>query len=164
MTQINKTTRCGRMRQWLTDFAVDRIDLPAWMRRHIDQCPNCRRRTMRYARAGVALRLVRTQPHPMGLLLEANRRTITMLRRDVRELPQADALRTRLPRASWACRLSSITQSLTAAATCLLVLLAVRVGILSSITKAHDAGQQAMEQYCRMIDDAAGDPAARHIQ
>lgn len=159
--------QCGRLQQRLTEYLVDRLDLPGRMRRHIEQCPRCRRRAITHARVGLALRLIRTQPHSMNLLLEANRRAIAMLQRGVRELPQAQSLRTKLPRAPWRIRLAAVAQAAASAATCLTVLLAARAGVLSSLTRLQEDGRHAAEAYCSRLDQAAGEnlaPGDRHAK
>lgn len=163
MTHSETTTRCGSWRQRLADLVVDHLDVSGRMLRHIEKCPRCRRRAMRYARLGLALRLLKTQRQSMGMLLECNRRAIGMLNRNVRELPQALKLRTVFPAPAWRVRLSGYAQGALSAAACLVVLFAARAGVLSSLEGVHDEGTQAMEHYCSILDRTgeSGDTAAR---
>ena len=155
MTEAQTTTRCAGLRGYLADLLIDRMDLGGRLMRHIEQCPRCQARARQYARVGLAMRLVKSQPHSMGLLLEANRRTIALFQRDVRELPKACALRTQLPARPLRSRLAAFSQALASAAACLVVLLVARTGILSSMDRLHADGKGAAEAYCRLVDQAA---------
>jgi anti-sigma factor RsiW len=142
-----------RLREWMADLVAARLDLPGRLQRHIEQCPRCQRRVGRYARVGLAMQLIRSQPHSMSLLLQANRRTMAFLQRNVRELPAALRLQTQLPRASLWMRVTNVTQSTLSAAACLLVLLAARTSILSSIDKAEQGSAQTAKHLHGYIDD-----------
>ena len=144
-----------RLREWLTDLAADHVGISSRLRRHVEQCPRCQRRLGRYARLGLAMQVLKSQPHPMGLLLSANRRTMAYLQRSVRELPAARRLQTQLPKASLWTRLSNVTRSTLSAAACLLVLLAARTNLLSSIDKAQQGSAQAAKHLHGYIDDFA---------
>ena len=146
-----------RLREWLTDLAGDHPELPARLQRHVEQCPRCRRRVGQHARVGLAMRMVKSQTHPMALLLQANRRTMAYLQRSVRELPAARKLQTQLPRASLRARLANLTQSTLSAAACLLLLLAVRTSILSSVDRVEQGSQQAVKHLQSYLDEF--DPA-----
>lgn len=154
MKHIHVTVR-RRLREWLTDLVADHMDLSPRLRRHVEQCPRCQRRLGRYARVGLAMRVLRSQPHPMGLLLAANRRTIVHLQRSVRELPAARRLRTQLPKASLWTRMTNVTHSTLSAAACLLVLLAARTSVISSIDKAERGSEQAAKHLHGYIDEFA---------
>jgi hypothetical protein len=143
------------LRDWLTDF-VGQVDLPGRIRRHVEQCPRCQRRLGRHAKLVLAMQLLKTQPHPMALLLEANRRTMAYLQRSVRELPRARRLQTRLPGPSIWSRVTAVTQSALSAAACLLVLLAVRMVIDSSISKVEKGSVQTVKHLQSYIDEYDG--------
>lgn len=75
------------------------------------------------------------------------------LRRSVRELPAARRLQTQLPRASLVMRLANITQSTASAAACLLVLLAVRTSILSSLDQVEQESVRTVQHLHGYIDE-----------
>jgi hypothetical protein len=146
-----------RLREWLSDLAGDHPNLPARLQRHVEQCPKCRRRVGQHARLGQALRMVKSQPYPMALLLQANRKTMAHLQRRVRELPAARKLQTQLPRPSLRIRLANLTHSPLSAAACLLMLLAMRTSILSSADRVEKGSQQTVKHLQSYIDEF--DPA-----
>ncbi|RPI64170.1 MAG: hypothetical protein EHM48_01285 [Planctomycetaceae bacterium] len=154
MKDADKTIPCGSVRRWLADTMNERFDIAGRLRRHVEQCPRCRERMMRNARLRLAMQLLKAQPQPMNLLLECNRLAIACLKRDVRELPLARNLRTCLPKVPLRVRLTAQFQAVTSAAACLLVLLLARMATISMADKVHDQSKQAMEQYCRHIEEA----------
>ncbi len=88
------------------------------------------------------MQMLKSQAHPMDLLLRANRGTLAYLQRSVRELPAARDLQTHLPGPSLRTRLANVAQSLLSAAACLLVLLAVRANALSSLGEVQRRSQE----------------------
>ena len=138
---------CGPARRGLLEALIDRLGVSLALRRHMESCPRCQRRASRAARLSLALVMLRTQAHGGDLLLRANRKAIAMLKRNVRDLPQAERLRTVLPRPKLHQRLLASGQSVLNAAACVIVLLLLRAGVISSMTKVHDEGKQVLHQY-----------------
>jgi hypothetical protein len=152
MKHVHTTIRL-RLREWLADLLTGPLDMPMRLQRHIEQCPRCQRRVGRYARLGLAMRMIKSQSHPMGLLLQANRRTMAYLQRSIRELPAARGIQTQLPKASLRIRLTNVTQSVFSAAACLLVLLAVRANILSSLGEVQRESVQTAKHLHAHLDE-----------
>ena len=148
MVWQNRKTDCPRIRQWLLETLSQRLDVTsAWVQRHLADCPRCRRQIAGNSRLRLALVLIKTQPHSSDLLMHANRRAIRVLRRNLQESPQAQKLRHIHARPPLRERLGKYTQSIGHAAACLLVLVLLRMGIFSSLTKIQDQGQQFVKQY-----------------
>jgi hypothetical protein len=158
MKHTSNKTSCGGIRNWLTEAVVFRWDIPGRVWRHIDQCPRCQRRAMRNARLATAMRLLNTQPQPMKLLLMANCQVLNHLSRSVRQLPQAELLRTQLPKPSWRYKAVVYMQAVSNAAACVLILTMARIGFLSSVAQIQNDSRHVVEQYCKNIDkQASGD-------
>lgn len=148
MVWQNRKTECPRIRQWLFETLTQRLDVTAgWVQRHLAACPRCRGQIAGNSRLRLALALVKTQPYSPDLLMQANRRAIRVLKRNLQESAQAEKLRHVCARPSPGERLSKYTQSISHAAACLLVLVLLRMGIFSSLTKIQDQGEQFVEQY-----------------
>ncbi len=148
MTWSSRKTDCPRIRQWLVETLSQRLDITTtWVQRHLTACPRCRRQIAGNSRLRLALLLVKTQPHSPDLLMHANRRAIRILKRNLQESPQAKKLRHISARPSLRERLCKYTQSIGHAAACLLVLVLLRMGVFSSLTKIQDQGEQFVKQY-----------------
>ena len=155
MARYNIKNSCGRIGEWLADTVADRVDnTTAWTQRHIASCPRCRRLAIGNSRIRLALLLIKTQPHKPDLLMQANRRAIGVLKRSLRELPQAERLRHISPKPALLVRLSKYTQAVGHAAACLLVLLLLRMGIFSSLAKVDKQGQEFAKAYSARLTDA----------
>ena len=148
MTNTKRKNCCGPVRPWLAEALNDRLNVPAgWLRRHIAECPRCRRVVLGGNRLRVALLLLKTQSPRSDLLAQANCRATAVLKRGLRDLPQARKLRRMSPRPSLRQRLGKYRQGAFSAAACLVVLLLMRAGILSAMMKFHDEGSQAAQRY-----------------
>ena len=154
MVRSNRKNNCGRIRHWLADTLSQQLDITtAWAQRHIATCPSCRRQVAGNSRLRLALLLIRTQSHSRDLLMQANRRAIRLLAGGLQESAQAQKLRHIRPQPSFGQKLSKYTQSVTHAAACLLILVLLRTGVLSSLTKINDQGERFVEQhYNRYMD------------
>ena len=154
MTNTKRKKYCGLVRPWLAEALNNRMNAPAtWLRKHIAECPRCRRVVLGGNRLRVAFLLLKTQPHRSDLLAQANSRAITVLKRSLRDLPQAQKLRRMSPRPNLLQRLGKYKQGAFNAAACLVVLLLMKAGILSAMMKFHDEGTQvAQRYYARYLD------------
>ncbi len=148
MVWQNRKTDCSRIRQWLLETLNQRLEITStWLQRHLADCPKCRRQIAGNSRLRLAMLLIKTQSHSPDLLMQANRRAIRVLQRNLQELPQAEKLRHIYARPLLRERLSKYTLSISHAAACLLVLVLLRMGIFSSLTRIQDQGQQFVKQY-----------------
>lgn len=155
MARFGIKNNCGRIAEWLAQALAGRLDITtAWAQRHIAGCPRCRRQLLGNNRLRLAFLLIKTQPHKPDLLMQANRRAIGVLKRSLRELPKAERLRHMSPQPALAVKLSKYTQSLGHAAACLLILLLLRMGIFSSLTKVDEQGKEFARQYYARLKNA----------
>ena len=148
MAKLDEKNNCGRIRRWFSEAVANQLDNTSrWAQHHIANCPRCRRQALGNSRIRLALLFIKTQPHGRDLLSRANRRAIGVLKHSLRELPKAEKLRHMSPRPALHERLGKYTQSMGHAAACLGVLLLLRMGIFSSLTKVDEQGQAFVKNY-----------------
>ena len=144
----DKKSMCGQVRQGLAESIASRIMAqPGWIAQHITTCPKCRRRLSGFNRVSLALWLMKSRPHRLDLLSRANSQAIGVLQRSLRSLPKADRLRTARPEPKLRERCAKYSRSIGNAAACAAVLLLMRLGVLSSMARFQDEGQEAVKQY-----------------
>ena len=155
MEIVRKTRQCGRLERWLVETVAGHVLTPAgWMQRHLSTCPRCRKAALRTSRLRTAFLLLKTEAHTDDLLRKANARSIAVLSRRVRDIPKARKLRRARPRPKLRQRLGGHIQAAAHAAVCLAALFLLRMGVLSSLTRVHDQGKQAVEHhYARYLDE-----------
>jgi anti-sigma factor RsiW len=141
---------CRALRYRLAEAVRSRLfEETDWISRHIAHCPRCCRRLAGFSRVQLAFMLLKSQPHGLGLLREANHRALGMLKHSLREAPKADTLRQAQPEPKWHQRCVRYTRSIGNAAACLAILMLMKAGIFSSMEKFQDEGQKAVQQYYR---------------
>ncbi len=146
---------CASLLQRLGD-CIDGEARPwdAWVQRHVENCPRCRRRLAGLGRVQAALLLVKTQAQGGGLLARANRCAIAALHHDIRALPATVALRNAQPRPSLVQRMSRHSHYVLQAAACLAVALLVRVDLASPLARfQHDARTAYQNHLAQQIDE-----------
>ncbi|MBN1554419.1 MAG: hypothetical protein JXA11_06715 [Phycisphaerae bacterium] len=156
MIAVNEKTRarCQSFRLRVLEAIHDQLDISnGWMRRHVAECPRCRRLLRGVRRLDVAMLMVKSQPHRMNLLARANRGAIAVLNFKLRNLPQADTLRVAQPRPTLLQRFRRYSQALTHAAACLAFLLLLRMGIFNSMRDFHDQSARAVDNYYNRVFD-----------
>ena len=139
---------CGQIRRRLAEALGSPLTIGAgWARRHLADCPECRRRALGSARLRVALLLMKTQPHRADLLSMANRQAIGVLKHGLRGLPKARALGQTVPRPSLRKSLDKYARPMVHAAACLIVLLLVRTGVFSAMMRVEHEGREVAQRY-----------------
>ena len=140
------------------------IDLDApWVQEHMSTCMRCQRRFAVIGKVKLGLSLLKSQSHSLDLLSKANARTVQVLRRDLRHTPQADELKSILPRPTLTTRLSVLRHSLAHMAACVTILILSKVGIFSSIEQTQKQGHKVVRHYydnhlgADLSDDMFGD-------
>ena len=159
-THNKNNNKCRAMRHMLGTMAAGQLSIRArWIQEHIAKCPRCQRRLSGYSRAALALSLIKSQSHELDLLSRANARAISVLRRDIREVPKAEKLRQVQPEPNWFQRCRRYTHSLGHAAACAAILLLMRMGIFSSMETFQAKGEEAVRRYYahRLGDEIADD-------
>ena len=149
-----------RARVWHV-FAWTPIDLEAdWVQAHVARCSRCQRRFSAYGRVQLGLSLIRSEVHSLDLLRKANVATLGVLKHSLRDAPQAEHLKSALPRPRLMERLSLLSQPILQTAACAAILLLSKVGLYSSIENAQKQGQRAVRQY---YDDRLGGDMAKDV-
>jgi hypothetical protein len=95
----------------------------------------------------LALQMILSQPHSLSLLQEANEAALSVLRRQERHSPKAEALRQATVQPDWTARHTRRLEKLVGVAACLMVICLIKIGVFSSLKDIHDDGQTAMHNY-----------------
>ncbi len=142
-------------------FARTPFDLEAeWVQAHVARCSRCQRRFSAYGRVQLGLSLIKSEVHSLDLLSRANAATLGVLKHSPRDAPQAEHLKSALPRPRLMERLSLLSQPILQTAACAAILLLSKVGLYSSIENAQKQGQRAVRQY---YDDRLGKDMADDV-
>jgi len=118
-----------------------------WVQNHIADCPRCQRRFASAGRVGLALSIIKSQPHNLDLLMRANAQAIGVLKHSLRNAPKAQKLKTVLPEPTLFERFGKYRNSIVNTAACIMVLFLMKVGIFSSMDKFQSEGQKVVKQY-----------------
>jgi len=129
-----------------------------WIQRHLTTCPRCRQRLIGFNRLSTALALLKTYPHQLDLLSQANTQAIKILKHSLRNSSHAQILQKAQPEPKWFKRLTKYAHSLANAAACITILLMIRTGIFSSMDKLQNEGQKSLKQYyARQLGEEVAD-------
>lgn len=151
--------KCKRIREWLYAAVNSRFGLEAnWVQKHIAECPKCTRRLAAVGRVSLALSTIKAQPHKIDLLMRANSQAIGVLKHSLRQAPKAQKLRKALPRPSLFERYSGYGHSFANMAACVVIVLLMKVGVLSSVEKFQSEGEKVVKHYyARQIGEDLAD-------
>jgi hypothetical protein len=152
--------RCKMIRRRLVDSAYRRLGPGAsWVQRHVAHCPRCQKRLAALGKVNLALSLVKSQPHRLDLLTQANTAAVRMLSRQLREEAAARRSDPASAEPTLAERWARHQSAITGVAACLAILILTKAGILSSFNKVNAQGQTALKQYYaeRAGEDLAGE-------
>jgi len=147
MKSLKSENLCKTTRLHLADIGGWLLENSPWIQRHLTTCPRCRQRLIGFNRLSTALTLLKTYPHQLDLLSQANTQAIKVLKHSLRNSPQAQILQKTRPEPKWFKRLTKYAHSLANAAACITILLMIRVGIFSSMDKLQSQGQESLKQY-----------------
>ena len=137
-----------RLCRCLADAARRRFGPAApWVRRHIAHCPKCRQRLAALGKVDLALSVIKSQPHRLDLLAQANDAAIHMLNHRLREAAEAQQLKRVDREPDLSERWAGPQNALVNVAACLAVLVLAKAGIFTSLDRANARGQAAMKQY-----------------
>ncbi len=133
----------------------NRIDFESpWVQRHIAGCTRCQRRFAHLGRVNLALSLLKSESQPLGLMTKANKATVQVLQRAVRETPAALNLKTALPNPTVFDHLRMARYQIGNLAACVSLLVLSKLGMFSSLAACQAEGKKAMEQYyAQYLDD-----------
>ncbi|MBN2128379.1 MAG: hypothetical protein JW741_02745 [Sedimentisphaerales bacterium] len=118
-----------------------------WVRRHVAQCPRCRKRLADLGRVDWALRIIKSQPHGLDLLRRANTRAVRMLNHELRDGAHQRRLDEASPEPALIERCRRYENVAVNVAACIAILFLTKAGLFSSFGKARTEGHQAMKQY-----------------
>jgi hypothetical protein len=108
----------------------------------------------------MALRVLKTQPHRLDLLRRANAEAVKMLKRDLRDAPQAHALADSEPEPSLLERSGRYRHWAANVAACLAIALLIKSGLFASLDGATARGEKLVQQY---YTSQVGEDLAREI-
>ena len=142
-------------------FARIPIDLEAdWVQAHVARCSRCQRRFSAYGRVQLGLSLIKSEVHSLDLLSKANAATLGVLKHSLRDAPQAQQLKSALPRPKFLERLTIASHPILQTAACAAILLLSKAGLYSSIEHTQKQGQRAVRHY---YDDRLGEGLAKDV-
>jgi len=125
---------------------------------HIATCPRCQKRLALANRVELALDLLKTQPHSMDLLAQANTKAIGVLKHSLRYAPKSEKLRHARPDVHWLDKKRPVIERVLNMAACLFVVLMMRMGINSTLTDVKTTGQAVLHNYyARNLDSQTVD-------
>ncbi len=147
MTTI-KDNKCRRIRAFLYTAVSKRFGPEAgWLQNHIAVCPRCQRRLESRGKVDLALSLIKAQPHSLDLLMRANKQAISVLKHNLRNEPQADKLRVKLPEPKLVQKYSGYGHSAANFAACIAIMFLIKAGLFSSMDQFQSKSQKVIEQY-----------------
>jgi hypothetical protein len=140
--------KCKQIRTWLHKAICRRFSFDAgWIQNHIANCPRCQSRLSAVGKVGLALSIIKSQPHKLDLLMRANTQAIGVLRHSLRQAPKAEKLKVRLPEPNLLERCGKCAHTSANVAAYIAVLLLMKIGVFSSTDKFQTEGKKAVEQY-----------------
>lgn len=146
--EASRRKTCRRTSRWLRACLSHGLAPQAnWIQRHLADCPRCRRRITALGKVEMALRVVKSQPHHLDLLKRANADAVRMLKHDLRDAPQARALKHSEPEPSFLERSAKIRHWATNVAACLAIALLTKSGLFISLDGANTRGEKLVKQY-----------------
>lgn len=147
MKTVN-VNKCKQSTTWMHKAICGRFGLDAgWIQNHIANCPRCRSRLSAVGKVGLALSIIKSQPHKLDLLMHANTQAIGVLKHSIRQAPKARKLTVCLPEPNLLEKWSKYGHSAANVAACIAILLLMKIGVFSSMDKFQTEGKKAIEQY-----------------
>ena len=144
----DKINICKQIRQRLFDAVAKKLSVNAdWLQRHIANCPRCQQRLASTGRVDVAMLLIKSQTHKFDLLARANTQAISVLKHSLRDNPEAEKLRNKLPTPSLSEKYGKYLKPVANYAACIAVVFLMKANIFSSISKYQKGGEKVYRQY-----------------
>ncbi|MFC1766245.1 hypothetical protein ACFL6U_29740 [Planctomycetota bacterium] len=131
-----------------------------WVQNHIAGCPRCQRRFVHLGRIKLALTLAKSQRHGNDLLARANTQAFKVLRRPLRQTPQAKNLKIARPAPHWRDRLYTMRGTFGQMAACVTLLVLGKIGLLGSLQGAQTRTEKAVHSY---YTQRLGQPMAEEV-
>ena len=142
------TNKCKQIRAWLHKTIGRQFSIDAgWIQNHIANCPRCRHRLSAVGKVGLALSIIKSQPHKLDLLMRANTQAIGVLRHSLRQAPKALKLKVCLPEPNLLERWGKYGHTVANVAACIAILLLMKIGVFSSMDTFQTEGKKIIKQY-----------------
>ena len=143
-----ETTNCKDIRDRLNKIISSCLSFDAvWVQNHIVNCPRCQKRFSSIGKVHLALSLLKSKPHQLDLLKQANIQTIDTLAHSVRQHHKAQKLKIARPEPGLVEKLSPLKGSLANTAACIAILFLAKMGIFNSMEKFQADSRKAIENY-----------------
>ena len=143
-----ETINCKDIRGRLNKIISSYLSFDAvWVQNHIANCPRCQKRFSSIGKVHLALSLLKSKPHNLDLLKQANIQTIDTLAHSVRQLHKAQKLKIARPEPGLVEKLSPLKGSLANTAACIAILFLAKMGIFNSMEKFQADSRKAIENY-----------------
>jgi hypothetical protein len=143
-----ETTNCKDIRGRLNKIISSYSSFDAvWVQNHIVNCPRCQKRFSSIGKVHLALSLLKSKPHQLDLLKQANIQTIDTLAHSVRQHHKAQKLKIARPEPGLVEKLSPLKGSLANTAACIAILFLAKMGIFNSMEKFQADSRKAIENY-----------------
>ena len=143
-----KDNKCRRIRAFLYKAVSTRLGPEAnWLQNHIAACPRCRQRLVSRGKVDLAMSFIKAQPHSLDLLMRANKQAVSVLKHSLRNEPQADKLRAKLPEPKLVARYGRYGHSAANLAACVAIMFLMKTGLFSSMDQFQSKSQKVIEQY-----------------
>ena len=148
MKAIKTNGRCRDIRDWLTRAISKRTGPKTdWIQNHIANCPRCQRRAAHIGKVGLAISIIKAEPHNLDLLMRANARAIGVLKHSLREGPKAEKLRSVQPEPKLLERFNKYKRSVANSAACIMILFLMKTSVFSSMEQFDARGRTILKQY-----------------
>jgi hypothetical protein len=148
MTRKKADNTCRCIRAWLNRAINKHVGPHAnWLRSHISHCPRCQRRLIASGRVHLALSFIKAQPHRLDLLMRANKQAISVLKHSLRQAPETQELKSKLPESKPLEKYGKYGFSIGSLAACLAILILMKIGVFSSMDTVQDRGRKVMKHY-----------------
>lgn len=146
-------------RRWSIFGGRKGIDFESpWVQRHIAGCPRCQRRFAHLGRVNLAFSLLKSQTQPLDLMPKANKATVQVLQKAIRETPQALTLKTALPNPTMVDHLRMARYHIANLAACITLLVLSKIGIFSTIKATQFQASKAVQHYyAQHLNENLGD-------
>jgi hypothetical protein len=143
-----ETTNCKDIRGRLNKIISSYLSFDAvWVQNHIVNCPRCQKRFSSIGKVHLALSLLKSRPHQLDLLKQANIQTIDTLAHSVRQHHKAEKLKIARPEPGFVEKLSPLKGSLANTAACIAILFLAKMGIFNSMENFQADSRKAIEHY-----------------
>jgi hypothetical protein len=159
MIRSKVKNQCKKIRHKLSAAVIGKlIARGGWVDSHIAKCPRCRARLQRIGDVEFALSIIKSQPQRLDLLAKANTQAVNVLKHSLREAPKAEQLKQGHDYKEWYEKSGVYLVPLSKTAACLMIVLFMKMGIISSMNNFCKEGDSAVRHhYARYLGEEYAD-------